>query len=229
MLHPWKLRIAWPKRSGGKRAAAEQTERQPREAAIEPAVSDLAHRYLRSGAAAACGHVAQLIASAADPDQHAACYLSLGQLMEQARNYAAAFCLYTEALLLEPVDQRTRYLLHNKAGLCLNQFGRYVEAERLCRRAIAMAPERHNAYKNLGVSLQGQGRFAEAAHCFITAVLTNAADARALRHLEDLFDRHPPRAQEVPDFEHDLESCRLAVQTTSQWRQRLPRRDSSSQ
>ena len=231
MLQKWKFRFAWPNFSAVKQLSAKKPRRQPlgrgkpREAQIETELGDLAHSYRGNGRnPVACGYVARLIESAGDPHQAATCYLSLGQLMEHTQQYTAAFHLYTEALLLETMDQRTRYFLHNKVGVCLNQFGRHVEAELFCRRAIAIAPERHNAYKNLGVSLQGQGQLAEAARCFITAALTNAADPRALRHLEELSARHPELTHKVAHFERDLQTCQLAVRTTLQWHQPLPRR-----
>ena len=57
----------------------------------------------------------------------------------------------------------------NNLGFALNRLGRYADGEALCRQAIALDPRRASAYKNLGLSLQGEGRVVEAARAFVTA------------------------------------------------------------
>ena len=59
------------------------------------------------------------------------------------------------------------------------------EAEPRCRAAIRIDPQRYNAHKNLGLSLEGLGRYAEAAQAFVEAVRAEASDPRALKHLEE--------------------------------------------
>jgi tetratricopeptide (TPR) repeat protein len=112
---------------------------------------------------------------------------------------------------LEPNTKQVAYLINNNMGYCLNFAGRYQEAEPYCRKAIAINPERHNAYKNLGISLEGQGRIAEAAQCYIIAVHANAYDPRALRHLEDLIENNRGILTEINDMKDHLEGCRKAV------------------
>jgi tetratricopeptide (TPR) repeat protein len=101
-----------------------------------------------------------------------------------------------------------RYLLCNNLGYCLSQLGRFAEAERLCRAAIALDPERYNAHKNLGVALEGQGRHAEPAEGYVEATRKNPGDPRALRHLETMLARHPEVTHAVRDLPATLEACR---------------------
>jgi len=60
-------------------------------------------------------------------------------------------------------------LLHNKRGDYLNLLGRRADANVHTRAAIALDPARHNAHKNLGLALAGQGRLGEAVRCLLEA------------------------------------------------------------
>ena len=130
------------------------------------------------------------------------CLLSIGQLQEQQENYSAAIHWYRKAFRLHPGTDGTWYLLHNNLGYCLNRFGLHVEAEGLCRKAIAIDPARHNAHKNLGIALEGQGCFAEAAREYLAAVKIRPEDRRALRLLQRLRTVHPASTatSEYPDL-----------------------------
>ena len=97
-------------------------------------------------------------------------------------------------------ENDTWYLLNNNLGYSLNRIGRHAEAEAYCRAAIAIHAGRYNAYKNLGLSLEGQGRLFEAARCFLKAAKAAPDDLRALGHFEDLLARHEEFAQDNPEF-----------------------------
>ena len=150
----------------------------------------------------------RLLATTEEPEEQAAHLLTLGQLMEQGGDLPAAAELYTRGLALRAGAEGVRYLLHNNLGYCLNQHGRFAEAEPLCRAAIALDPERYNAHKNLGVALEGQGRYAEAVECYVESSRRNPADPRALRHLETMLARHPEVATAVTDLPATLAACR---------------------
>ena len=152
-----------------------------------------------------------LLAATDDLEGRAEIVLGIGQVMEQIGDYAGAIEVYTRGVSLEPVVGRTWYLLHNNLGYSLNRLGRHAEAERWCRAAIEICPERHNARKNLGIACAALGKHAEAARCFIDAVKAEAADPRALGHLEELLAAHPEVAGEVDGLEQALERCRAAV------------------
>jgi tetratricopeptide (TPR) repeat protein len=155
----------------------------------------------------------QMLATTSDPEQRAEIVLATGQLMEMLEDFPNARVAYTQGVALEPVGGRTWYLLHNNLGYCLNQLDRFDEAERWCRSAIEIDSLRHNAYKNLGIAYQGQGKFADAARAFIQAIHCEASDPRALLHLEDLIEKHPEIANEIPDLADQARNCRTAVET----------------
>jgi len=73
-------------------------------------------------------------------------------------------------------------------------------------------PNRPNAYKNLGLSLAGQGQYCEAAQCFVAATQVNAADPRAFHLLMDLLKNRPELEY---DFETAALCCRKAVETAA--------------
>jgi Flp pilus assembly protein TadD len=164
-----------------------------------------------------------LLSSTVEPEVRAEITLAMGQLMERLDDYQSASVAYSRGVSLEPVGERTWYLLHNNLGYCLNQMGRHEDAEHWCRAAIQIAPERHNAHKNLGVACQGRGRYAEAALAFIHAVHREAGDPRALQHLGELVGSHPEIVTEIPDIHGQLESCSMAVEAA-----RLVRKEQSS-
>ena len=126
-----------------------------------------------------------------DPEKQASGYLALGQLLERQENYAEAEASYAQGLAIGPAAGETGYFLHNNRGYCLNLLGRHDEAETHCRQAIALDPARHNAHKNLGLALAGQGRLTEAAQALLEADRRCPADPRARQRLRDLVRDHP--------------------------------------
>lgn len=216
------FRFSLPNTADGKCVSAEEVENtllrrlKEHESNPDEALWELARFYSVTGRQRiALSYMERLIPRTDDPERKAACFLALGQLMEQIKDYESAMSCYGRAFSLEPVNGQTWYFINNNLGYCLNHFGRYKEAEPYCRTAIQIDPERHNAYKNLGISLEGQGQFAAAARCFIEAVQANAADPRALSHLEELLARHPEISCGMPDVHDELLKCRQAVHTAA--------------
>jgi tetratricopeptide (TPR) repeat protein len=162
------------------------------EADREEAVWQLARFYSvvgRQGDATAC--IRRLLAGTTDLAKQAGGYLAFGQLLEQEDRYAEAEAAYARGLAIMPATGEVGYFLHNNRGYCLNELGRHAEAEGHCRAALALDPTRHNAHKNLGLALAGQGRFLEAACCLLEADRRCPADGRARRHLAELLAAHP--------------------------------------
>lgn len=155
----------------------------------------------------------KLMSRLPDAETKAECVLTMGQAMEQVRDYTAAVHYYKEALALEPAHTFTWYFINNNLGFSLNQLGQFVEGERYCRQAIEINPNRPNAFKNLGIALKGQGEYREAAKCFVTATQVNAADPRSLRLLQELLHEHPELEYE---FQGDVECCQKAVEVAAQ-------------
>jgi Flp pilus assembly protein TadD len=178
--------------------SAEETEAmlldklEKRQEEVEEVVLELVALYAQTERQPlALVYVERLLAATEAPGKRALLHLMLGRLMEQINDYGAAIEVYTNGLALEPTDQECWYFLNNNLGYCLNLGDRYAEAEARCRTAIQVDPVRHNAYKNLGVALEGQDRLAEAARAFLAAARLCPADPRSLRHLDDLLRLHP--------------------------------------
>ena len=150
------------------------------------------------------------------PEKEAHCHLAMGSIMEQIHDYESAISYYRGALELEPTNNQTWYFIHNNLGYCLNHFGRHKEAERYCREAVHIDPQLYNAHKNLGIALEGQGEFAEAARCYVRAAKAEAGDARATKHLENLLAEHPEVIREIPDIALQLKKCRREVERVEQ-------------
>lgn len=148
-----------------------------------------------------------------DPDERAHCFLTMGQSFEGKMDFPAAIAAYSRAFTLPARQDRTWYLLNNNIGYSLNQIGRHVEAEAYCRAAIAIDPDRHNGHKNLGLSLQGQGKYLEAARCLLTAARAQPDNFRALGHLEDLLAQHEEIGRDHPEILEEAQECREAVRT----------------
>ncbi len=161
--------------------------------------------------AKALSYMKRLKVCAREPETKAFCYLSIGQLMEQTRDFKSALAVYTKGFMLEPSRTSTWYFLHNNLASCLNHFERYTEAEWYCREAIKLRSSRHQAYRTLGIALEGQGRYPEAADAFIRAVRHEASDPNSLRLLESLVEDHPEIVMDRRDIHEQLKRCRLAV------------------
>jgi tetratricopeptide (TPR) repeat protein len=191
---------------------------------LENTVLDLVLLYSRLGQQdIAVQYLERLITATADPEKKAQYFLRMGQLMEQTRNYEAAITFYRHAFSLEPTHNEVWYFINNNLGFCLNHFNRHVEAEPYCRAAIKIDPLRQNAYKNLGISLEGQGKYTRAVEFYIKAVQANAADARAFVLLEDLVRRHQEIKFDIPDIQTQIEKCRQAVEQAGGYKNRLDR------
>lgn len=136
-----------------------------------------------------------------DPTELARIHLAIGTVYERARDYRSAVERYKAAFTLPKEEDETWYFLNNNLGYSLNQLGRCAEAEGYCRAAIGIDPGLHNAHKNLGIALQGQGKYVEAATCFLQAALISPHDPRSLRHLEELLRGHCKEVeQDIPDI-----------------------------
>jgi tetratricopeptide (TPR) repeat protein len=154
----------------------------------------------------------ELIPLLPEPEERARCILTMGQTMEQTGNYAGAAGYYKQALALEPMHTWTWYFVNNNLGFSLNVMERFAQAELYCRMAIETDPNRPNAYKNLGLSLAGQGQYHQAAQCWVAATQINAADPRAYHLLMDLLKNHPELEF---DFAAAAACCRKAVETAA--------------
>jgi len=160
--------------------------------------------------------VEQLLKENDDVEERASCYLALGQLMEGLQDYAAARDYYKKAVLHEPCDKQTWYLIHNNLGYCLNQLGEHDDAVPLLRWALEIDPNRPNAYKNLGMAYEALAQRHEAANMYVAATQVQALDGRSLKLLEAMVETHPELLVDLPDLQKQIESCRDAVRIAAE-------------
>jgi tetratricopeptide (TPR) repeat protein len=152
-----------------------------------------------------------------DPTELARIHLAIGTVYERARDYRSAAERYKAAFTLPKEEDETWYFLNNNLGYSLNQLGRCAEAEGYCRAAIGIAPGLHNAHKNLGVALQGQGRYAEAATCFLQAALISPHDPRSLSHLDALLREHLKEVlRDIPNIDEQITAVAEISQRVTQ-------------
>lgn len=138
------------------------------------------------------------IKASKDLEQSAHCYLALGQIATDEQRLEDALKHFAHALELAPKARKVVYVLHNNIGYCLNTLGRFIEAEKHCRSAIAIDWTRASGYRNLGISLHGQGNISGAAWALAEAVRADATDNRASTLLEKLLALHPSLAVQCP-------------------------------
>jgi tetratricopeptide (TPR) repeat protein len=151
-------------------------------------------------------------AVARNPAVRAYSEYKVGVVYERLEDYEGAQEAYARAMRLEPTDVKLWYFIHNNRAYSLVMLRRFEEAENACREAILIDPLRHNAYKNLGLSLQGQGRNAEAARMLALAARINPSDGRALAHLEQLLEEDDLVLLTEPGLAEDLSEARKAVE-----------------
>jgi tetratricopeptide (TPR) repeat protein len=131
-------------------------------------------------------------------EQSAHCHLALGQIATDEQQFEMALKHFTLALELAPKKRKVLYVLHNNIGYCLNKLGRFVDGEKHCRTAIDIDWTRASGYRNLGLTLHGQGNIIGAAWALAEAVKTDAADNRARVLLEKLMASHPSIGIQCP-------------------------------
>jgi tetratricopeptide (TPR) repeat protein len=131
-------------------------------------------------------------------EQKAHCQLALGQMATDDQRVEAALSHFRTALAFHPKKKKVSYVLHNNIGYCLNTLGRYSEAEKHCRIAIEIKWKPASGYRNLGVSLQGQGNLFGAAWAFFEAVKAEVSDPRAQELLRKLVAEHPAIVVQCP-------------------------------
>ncbi len=134
----------------------------------------------------------------ADDEKNAHCQLALGQIATDDHRLEAALGHFQAALGFQPRKKKIAYVIHNNIGYCLNQLGRFADAATHCRTAIEINWKRASGYRNLGVSLQGQGQLTGAAWALVEAVKLESSDDRARALLEKFIAEHPAMVVRCP-------------------------------
>lgn len=131
-------------------------------------------------------------------ENKAHCHLALGQVATDEKRFAGALDHFNSALALRPEKRKVKYVLHNNIGFCLNELKRHVEAEKYCRAAIDIDWTRASAFRNLGISLKGQGNFVGAAWVLMEAINAEPTDPRARQIVEQMLKSNPSLALQCP-------------------------------
>lgn len=139
-------------------------------------------------------------------ENKAHCHLALGQIATDEKRFAVALEHFKAALALRPDKVKVKYVLHNNIGFCLNQLNRFAEAEKYCRAAIDIDWARASAFRNLGISLKGQGNVIGAAWVLAEAINADPADARARQIVEQLVKANPGLNLQCPWLNNALDS-----------------------
>ena len=144
-------------------------------------------------------------------ENKAHCHLALGQIATDEKRFAVALEHFNSALALRPEKRKVKYVLHNNIGFCLNQLNRYVEAEKFCRAAIDIDWTRASAFRNLGLSLKGQGNLIGAAWVLAEAIKTDPTEPRARQLIEQLVKANPGLTMQCPWLSGSLDAENTAT------------------
>ena len=164
---------------------------------------------------AACAYLEKSLPLVESPGDKASCLLMIGQAWEHAGDCKAARAAYQRAFTLPQEKNDTWYFLNNNLAFCLNKEGGHKEAEQHCRAAIKVNRRRHNAYKNLGVALEGQGRYVDAARNYLRAARLHPADTRAAELLERLMDAYAETLNGAPKLRAQLHKYQAETGTST--------------
>jgi tetratricopeptide (TPR) repeat protein len=133
-----------------------------------------------------------------DGEKKAHCQLALGQIATDDQRMEAALEHFQAALECQPKKRKVTYVIHNNIGYCLNRLARFKDAEKHCRMAIEVNWKRASGYRNLGVSLEGQGDLTGAAWVLVEAIKLEVSDERARALLEKFIAEHPAMIVRCP-------------------------------
>ncbi|MEW6720345.1 MAG: tetratricopeptide repeat protein [Thermodesulfobacteriota bacterium] len=151
----------------------------------------------------------KLLKLAATDDEKANCLLFLGVIHVGRDDYKSAIRTYRKAFSLKPgKDREVWYLLHSNMGNCLNHVKRHADALEHCRAAAAISRKRPDAHRNMGIALEGLGRYAEAAKAYVAFCRLSPGDEEALRLLDNLVASHPEEIRKVRGLKRRIEVSR---------------------
>ncbi len=144
-----------------------------------------------------------------DAEEIAICFLMLGQTYEQLNDYKHALKYYLQGIEKNPLPKNNKvaYLLYNNTGYCYNRLKEFEKGEAYCETAIEINPCKANAYKNRGISLEGQENIIGAAMSYIMSIYVNSSDKRAFMLLKELFYKHPEILEQDNGLKELYQEC----------------------
>jgi Tfp pilus assembly protein PilF len=151
--------------------------------------------------------------SSDDTESTAIIYFVLGRIAQADEKWTLALEHYENGLCLMPKQRETAYFLRNNAGYCLNAQRLYSAGERYCRWAIEIDYKRPDAFKNLGISLYGQGDLKGAAWLWVQAIKVDPSNPEARNLLKRLLTNHPALKSECAWIQQELKDFRKIIQS----------------
>ena len=138
--------------------------------------------------------------------------LKQGQISELQGDFDAALGFYCRSLTIGKWPEYVCYFLWNHIGFCWLFKQEFVTAEWCCRKAIEVNPRRGEAWKNLGVSLEHQGKFTEALQCYFKAFSLSERKIITVLHLRRIIRRRHGFIEGLKDVRRQLfKNFRLLV------------------
>ena len=159
----------------------------------------------------ACAYLEKAFPLVESDEEKAGCLLMMGQAQEGLCDYRAAGTTYRRAFELPQENNGTWYFPYNNIAYCLDAEGRRDEAEKHCCAAIRINRKCHNAHKNLGIALEGQGRYMDAARSYMRAARLCSTDRRAIELLKRMMCTHEEVFAGSPDILARPDKCQEAI------------------
>jgi hypothetical protein len=119
---------------------------------------------------------------------------------EKSKDYRTAIAFYRAFLSCNPVDTDHRCMALTGLSFCHNYLREFALAEAAARKAISLQPERYDAWKYLGVSMEHQCQFEQAAECYLKAIRYSGNDYRTVLHFKRLVAEYPSLKQ-IPNLD----------------------------
>jgi tetratricopeptide (TPR) repeat protein len=197
--------------------AQEQAELHERNSNIVPPVADPLRDELRALDASAAGHLERGVlleqvgriedaiaetekALQLDPSL-AEAHANLLILYAKIGNVTKAEEHYKAVLSLKPDQFPDAYYNY---GVLLRNQGKFEEAEKAFRKALAIAPSNDAAHNNLGYLLERQGKLSEAADEYRKAINVNPSSRQAHFYLGRIFVNQQQYAAAIEQFQQTL-------------------------
>ncbi len=120
--------------------------------------------------------------------------LKQGQISEFLGDFDSTLNFYCRTLFIGRWPLHVQYYLWNHISFCWLLKHKFKTAEWCCRKAIKLDPKCWDAWTNLGVSLEYQGKFIEALQCYLKTILLGGSKFFSILDLRRMI-RHTYRAK----------------------------------
>ncbi len=141
-------------------------------------------------------------------------HLEAGQNYACRQDWLSAADEYRKALSTQSIDWGTNYEANVYLAYALIHLGEPDQAIAHCYAAMKIRDRHPLAYAMLGLVMQSQRRWNEAARCFIKATRRNPAMDYAWPHFEQLMEARPDLVKEDLELRHLVNEMR-------EWREKL--------